>query len=205
MGSFAAVSAAAKSVEMLLNACFNDPDPSLRPIPGVTTKAILVRTEELVKSDTGQLSFSRPALTLYTYRIDFNKSMRAAWAAAGTNDGRAHLPLDLHFLITPWGDDAEAEHRILGKAMECLELNPVLSGPMLYPDNVSNWLPADAVHIVQEDVSTEAMMRTFDTLPTKYKLSVPYIARVVRVDSRRAYPTPQANAVETRLRPGGRE
>jgi hypothetical protein len=44
-------------------------------------------------------------------------------------------------------------------------------------------------------VSTEALMRTFDSLPTDYRLSVPYIARVLRLDSR----TPQPDVPVTTL------
>jgi hypothetical protein len=40
------------------------------------------------------------------------------------------------------------------------------------------------VQLVLEDIPTEAMMRTFDSLPTSFRLSVPYIARVIRLDSR---------------------
>jgi hypothetical protein len=39
------------------------------------------------------------------------------------------------------------------------------------------------VQLVLEEISTEAIMRTFDSLPTDYRLSIPYIARMVRIDS----------------------
>jgi hypothetical protein len=42
--------------------------------------------------------------------------------------------------------------------------------------------------VIMEEISTEAVMRTFDSLPTDYRLSVPYIARIVRIDSRAAHP-----------------
>ena len=32
-----------------------------------------------------------------------------------------------------------------------------------------------------EEISTEALMRIFDSLPTDYRVSVPYVARVVRI------------------------
>ena len=41
----------------------------------------------------------------------------------------------------------------------------------------------DNVQLVLEDVSTEALMRTFDSLPGDYRLSIPYVARVVRIDT----------------------
>jgi len=204
MAGFAAVATAAKSIERLLTTCFDaDGIDELRPVPGKTTTARLVRTEDLVKHANGQLSFPRPALTIFTYRLDFNKSVRAAWAGAGTLDGRGHVPLDLHFLLTPWADNSEHEHRILGKAIECLESTPLLSGPLLVTDPATAWAANEVVQVVMEEVATEAVMRTFDTLPTDYKVSVPYIARVIRVDARRAFPDPTATEVVRGLRPAG--
>jgi hypothetical protein len=185
MASFAGISAAGKSVERLINACFADEQPIL----GRSTRATLVRTEDFVKTGAA-LNFPVPGLTIFTYRVDFNKTMRAAWSAVGSIDGRGHLPLDLHFLITPWADNAEYEQRILGKAMECLETTPMFSGPLLYPDPTANWATNEGVQVVLEEISTEAVMRTFDSLPTDYKLSVPYIARVIRLDSKHAFPSP---------------
>jgi hypothetical protein len=196
MARFSGISAAGKSIERLLNAAFTD-EP---PVSTRTTRALLVRTEELVKTG-GSLAFPTPALTVLTYRVDFNKTMRAAWSAVSQVDGRAHLPLDIHFLITPWADNAEFEQRILGKAMECLETTPILSGPLLYPDPEVGWTPNEAIQVVLEEVSTEAVMRTFDSLSTDYKLSVPYIARVVRLDGRQAHPSPTVHTVVRGLTP----
>lgn len=194
MANFAGISAAAKSIERLLTACFVDLEPGESddelPVPGSTTRAVLVRTEDLVRKNNGSVGFTLPALTIYTYRVDFNKTMRAAWSGVGSLDGRGHLPLDIHFLITPWALNAEHEHRILGKAMACLESTPILSGPLLYPDPAVRWAPNEAIQVVLEEVSTEAVMRTWDSLPTDYKLSVPYVARIARIDTRRAYPDP---------------
>ncbi|MFZ5446315.1 MAG: DUF4255 domain-containing protein [Myxococcota bacterium] len=170
--------------------------------PG-TTKALLVTTENLVKQQkTGALSFTPPALTLFPYRVDVNRSLRAAWAGATTLDGKAHLPLDLHFLITPWAADAENELRILGKAIECLDSTPLLSGPLLKSSGSTAWAPNEAVQVVMDDVATDTVMRTFDVLPTDYKLSVPYIARVVRIDGKRALPEPNATELVRGMRPG---
>ncbi len=112
--------------------------------------------------------------------------MRAAWAGATERDGRAHLGLDLHYLITPWADNAVDEHRILGRAMQCLDSTPILSGPLLHSSG--DWDAGEAIQIVLEEVSNEAVMRMFDSLPTEYRLSVPYVARVMRLDGRVAAP-----------------
>jgi hypothetical protein len=86
-----------------------------------------------------------PALSILLYRIDFNRTTRAAWSAVGHLEGRAHLPLDLHFLLTPRAQNAEGEHRILGRTMQCLEATPNLSGPLLDP--MALWAPGENVQV----------------------------------------------------------
>ena len=122
----------------------------------------------------------RPALSILLYRVDCNATMRAAWSAVGSQNGRAYLPLDLHFLLTPWADNAEYELRILGCAMTSLEATPHLSGPLLDP--LGDWAANEVVQLCLDDVATEDVMRIFDSLPVDYKLSVGYVARVVRLE-----------------------
>ncbi len=177
MADYAAVAAAGLTLERLLSAAFME---APIPVPGKTTKAVLSRTEEFDLKRHGS-PLVPPALSVFIYRVEFNKTMRAAWSAVGAQDGRGHLPLDLHILLTPWAENAEYELRILGRAMECLEGLPILTGPLLNPS--TNWAANDAVQVVLEDLSTETLMRIFDSLQSDYKLSVPYIARVVRVDT----------------------
>lgn len=153
---------------------------------------MLIRTEDFRQQAGGSSSIPSHALTIYLYRVDLNKTMRAGWAAVGSQNGRAHLPLDLHYLLTAWGDNAEFEHRILGRTLQSLEAMPVLSGPLLHTSGA--WATNEAVQLVLEEITTEAVMRTFDSLPHDYKLSVPYVARVVRVDSREAVPAPAVTA-----------
>jgi hypothetical protein len=187
MAGFTAIAAVGKSLERLLAQAFLERPP----VPGKATKAALVRTEDLgdgfIKTILGD-----HGLSILLYRVDFNKTMRAAWSAVGQVDGRGHLPLDLHYLLTPWADNAEHQHMIIGRAMQVLERRAMLSGPLLYepalpPTAVYADEPTasatDNVQLVLEEVSTEALMRTFDSLPGDYRLSVPYVARVVRIDT----------------------
>jgi hypothetical protein len=193
LANFISISATGTSLVRLLNAAFAEPPV---PVENKTTKAILVQTEDF---DPENQKIQRPALSIFLYRVDFNKTTRAAWSSVGGHDGRAHLPLDLHFLITPWSGNAEEEHAILGRAMQCLESFPILSGPLLHQSG--GWAPNEAVQLVLEEVSTEAVMRTFDSLPVEYHLSVPYIARVVRLDSREVNAPPPASTLVTAISP----
>jgi len=70
--------------------------------------------------------------------------------------------------------------------MQCLDSTPILSGPLLHSSG--EWDAGEAIQIVLEEVSNEAVMRMFDSLPTEYRLSVPYVARVMRLDGRVAAP-----------------
>src|SRR5437016_397170 len=176
LAGFAAIASAGRSIERVLNAAF----AAAQPIPGHPTRAVLVRTNDFDETNVAT-AIGSPALSIYLYRADFNKNMRASWSAVGSMDGRAHLVLDLHFLVTAWADNAEFEYRILGRAMQVLETTPVLNGPLL--DGSGGWAPTESIQLVLEEISTEAVMRTFDSLPTDYRLSIPYIARMVRIDS----------------------
>ncbi len=177
MAGFQAIAAAGKTVERLLDARLN----ADKPVPNTRTRAVLVRTEDFAQE--GDSLIAPPVLSIFLVRADVNHTMRAAWSAAGVLDDRAHLPLDLHYLLTAWAKNAEWEHRILGSAMRGLEETPILSGPQLDASNAAGWAPTESLQIVPEEMTTEAVMRTFDSLETSYRLSVPYVVRIVRLES----------------------
>jgi len=188
MAGFTAIAAVGKSLERLLSQAFLDrpPVPS-KPL----AKAVLIRTEDL--GPDGLLSLiGDTGLTILLYRVDYNKTVRAAWAQRAEEDGRGRLALDLHYLLTPWAGNAEHQHMIIGRAMQVLERVGTLSGPLLFEPS----LPAtaayadeprasniDSVQVLLEEITTEALMRTFDSLPGDFHLSVPYVARVVRIET----------------------
>ncbi len=187
MAGFTGIAAVGTSLERMLSAAFAD----RQPVPGRVSTAALIRTEDLVDAAAITERIGAQGLTILLYRVDFNKTMRAAWSAAGNADGRGYLALDLHFLMTPWADNAEHQHMILGRAMQAIERVPILQGPTLFEPALPaagyalepTAAPTDSIQLLLEDISTEALMRTFDSLPGDYHLSVPYIARVVRIDT----------------------
>lgn len=179
------VEAVGLSVMRLLNQCLEEEQPLG---DNNRAKAVLMRTEDFdVANHIGDLT--PPMVSFFLYRVDINRVTRPAWSAVANQDGRIHLPLDLHFLLTPWAENAEFEYRLLGFAMACLERIPILSGPLLYPS--ADWRPQEALQLSIPEITTEDLMRTFDSLPGDYKLSIPYLARIVRIeqqDSRQDVP-----------------
>jgi uncharacterized protein DUF4255 len=176
VASFQSVSAAGTSIEQLLNSCFATAPPGVFTRP---PKAVLARTEDFDSAKATGL-IKPGVLSIFFYRVESNKTMRAAWSSVGSFDGFSHLPLDLHFLITAWADNPETELLMIGLAMQCLETNPILGGPLLAPAGA--WTANEAMQVVLEDVPPDSMFRIFDSLQADFKLSVAYLARVVRID-----------------------
>lgn len=187
MAGYTAIAAAAKSLERLLTRRLEADGPVTTS--GAVTKAVLVNSDDF-DLDGDSVLATRPALSIFLVRVEIDQAMRATWSAVGSADGRVHLPLDLHFLLTPWGGNAEFDMRILGSAMRCLEETPVLSGPLLDTTHGAGFAPEEALQIVSGDLGPDGIMRIWDTLDANYRLSVPYIVRMVRLDSDAPAPVP---------------
>ena len=197
VAGFPSVAAVGKSIEAVLNAGYSSEPPVDALAP---TRAVLIQTEDLEPTNE-QSKIARPGLSILLYRVDFNKAMRAGWSAVGQRDGRAHLPLDLHYLFTAWADNADHEHRVIGRSMQVLEELGAFSGPLLHPDG--EWSPGEAVQLYLEDMATDDIMRTFDSLPCDFRLSIPYLARVVVVSSDDGAPQTDVTMLVGGMRPGG--
>jgi hypothetical protein len=194
VAGYRSVAAVGKSIEGFLNTAF----AVEQPVDTDATRAVLIQTDDL---DLGTTSLIvRPALSILLYRVDFNKTMRASWSSVGHLDGRAHLPLDLHYLLTAWADNAAHEHRIIGRTMQVLEEVGAMGGPLLDPDG--DWLVGETVQLYLEDMATDDLMRTFDSLTCDFRLSIPYIARVVVVSTDEGDPAPDVLTLVQGIRPG---
>jgi hypothetical protein len=176
MGGFESIAAVGKTLERRLNAGFVEAEP----VATSPTRAALVRTEDFTPADTTSTVLTFPALTIYLLRVDRNGSTRAAWSAVGGRTGRVHLPLDLSYLLTAWASNAEHEHLVIGRTLQILEAQPNLSGPQLYPS--TSWEANEGIQVIPADLSAEDVLRTFDALPVDYRVSLAYVARIVRID-----------------------
>jgi hypothetical protein len=119
-------------------------------------------------------------LSLYLYRITMNEHIRNVRRTNDLIDNDTPLSVDLHLLLTVWADNALAEQTILAWAMRQLHQRPVLDRSTLSPEG--GWEPSDIVHVIPAELSHEDLMRIWDALEPSYRLSLSYIARVVRID-----------------------
>jgi len=84
-------------------------------------------------------------------------------------------------LVTVWAEEASTEQRLMAWTMRQLHENPILDASALTSDG--EWGESDIIHLVPAELSTEDLMRIWDTLGPTYRLSHSYVARVVQIDS----------------------
>lgn len=121
------------------------------------------------------------ALSLFLYRVTYNEAMRTSRRVNDPLDAAPPLSLDLHFLMTVWADSAQKEHTVMAWGMRQFYEHPVLDVSSLSPE--AGWSPADFIQVVPEEPTNEDLMRIWDALEPGYRLSVAYVARVVRIET----------------------
>lgn len=124
--------------------------------------------------------FANNGLSLYLYRIIVNEHTRNRPLKRAPNDSTPPLSLDLHFLLSVWAKGADAEHIISAWAMNQLHHHPIMDNSSL--NEHGEWTADEVVHIIPAELSNEDLMRIWDAISPSYRLSVSYIARVVRID-----------------------
>lgn len=126
-------------------------------------------------------------VSLYLYRITINGANRTPAGRRSVHGERAYprLPIDLHYLATVWAADAATQHRITGWMMRTFEDAPILPHGFLEALNPGVFDPDEAVELVAGDLPNEDLFRIWETVTElPYRLSIPYVARNVRIRSR---------------------
>lgn len=178
MAGHRALAAAGRSIVELLNRRFEEQLPT-----GPRPTAVLAGTADFDRVNSSPVSVIRfPAVSVYCYRVCVDKETRPGWSAVSSVDGVSRTPLRMHILIAAWDTFVESELEWLGLAVQTLERDTILTGPMLHPSG--EWQPGDAVQVVSDDLPLDSMSEAFEALTTKYRLSLPYVARVIRIDGR---------------------
>ncbi len=136
---------------------------------------------------------------LYLYQVTPNAALRNQNMPGRSSDGRLiqrpQVALDLHYLLTFFGDDNELKpQRLLGSVVRTLEARPVLTRQMIQKtieDPAFTYLKhsnlADAIESVKftpAPLSLEEMSKLWSVFfQMPYRLSVAYIGTVVLIES----------------------
>ena len=134
-------------------------------------------------SSSGQLAgdiSETTHITLYLYRITVNEHSRQARRPAAPADSFVPLGLDLHYLLTAWAANPLDEQVTLAWAIRQLHQYPVLDASSLSPE--AGWASDEVIQVIPAELTTEDVMRIWDALDPAYRISMSYVARLVRLD-----------------------
>jgi len=121
------------------------------------------------------------------YRVSVNGSVRNLTmrrSADGTRF-RPSLPLDLHYMITPWAQDAEMQQRMLGWVMRLMEGTGTLSAGHLnhYLSETDIFAANEALDLVCDPLALADYLTLWDRLQPRLPVSATYTLRMVFIDS----------------------
>ena len=144
-------------------------------------------------------SADKDQLNLFLYQTVLN----AAWRNRDMprqlrpgETGQPPLALNLHYLVTAYGDgdDDALSHRWLGMAMSVLHDHPVLGAQeiqdALQPDDSGLQAQIERVRITPQPLSLDEWSKLWTTFQTQYRISAAYAVEVVLIESARAARTP---------------
>jgi len=139
-----------------------------------------------------------PTVNLYLYQVTPNKALRNNDLPTRSSDGglkqRSQLALDLHYLVTFYGDESELiPQRLLGSVMRTLNSRPILTrdiidttingGSFPYLDTSDLAEAVETVKFSQIPFSLEELSKLWSVfLQTPYTLSVAFQGTVVIID-----------------------
>jgi hypothetical protein len=131
-------------------------------------------------------------VSVFLYRIMVNDAHRTP-PGRRTETGeltQTQLPLDLHVILTAWGPEASLQQAIAGWMMRTLEDNRILPPGLLNRPFPDVFRDDESVELLTGDMVTEDLLHLWELLGTgHYQLSVPYVARNVRIESHREFTT----------------
>jgi len=189
MSNFLAIATVTATLSQLLQAAANE------AVPGATVST--VRPESMDNGAPG------PGINIYLYQIIPNAAWRNADLPTRRADGtlvqRPQAALDLHYLLTFYGNETELEpQRLLGSGVSVLHAQPVLTREMIRAA-ISAVTGGDSDHyLADSDLAEQVETIKFSPLPlnleelsklwsvffqTPYALSVAYQASVVLIEA----------------------
>lgn len=206
MSNALAIASVTRRLRNLLQQALQAPLPANLPADTMPSAQIQVTTLPLDK--VRSFSANGNLINLYLYSTVLNPAHSNSLPPRSGPGGEPALALNLHYMLTAYGqDDNELiAQLLLGRAMLALHDNPVLR-----PADLADALGAagvqdqvERVRITPHSLGFEEMSKLWIAYQTQYRLSSAYEASVVLIDSARpakvAPPVRSASIVVAALR-----
>ena len=174
MSSYMVLAAVSNALRSILWEDF-DEDSVIRPIVGSESAIVFANPTETARDSANRLS-------LWLYQITENEHLKNQPPTRSNGHGSrpiTPMAVNLYYLITPFATSGQANHLLLGKAMQVLYDNAIirLQEPA---DEV-----AEELRVIFCRLSLEELTRIWEALQEPYRLSVCYQVRVMRIESHR--------------------
>ena len=126
------------------------------------------------------------SLMLWRVTVNSNRNQAPRRGSDGVLR-RPALPVDLHFLLTPWATEAERQLRLLGWAMRFVEDNGCITANMLNHSLTQRDRPAfkpdESVELFCDPPGLADYLGLWDKYRQRWQTSVNYVARMVMIES----------------------
>jgi hypothetical protein len=174
MSSYMVLAAVSNALRRILWEDFDD-DTVIRPIVGSESAIVFDNPTETARDSANRLS-------LWLYQVTENEHLKNQPPPRSNGHGSRRvtpMAVNLYYLITPFATSGQANHLLLGKAMQVLYDNAIirLQEPA---DEV-----AEELRVIFCRLSLEELTRIWEALQEPYRLSVCYQVRVMRIESNR--------------------
>ena len=172
MSSYAVVAAVSEALRRLLWESL-EPEPVLKGIVGSESAIALKNPTETARDSSNRLS-------LWLYQItenEFTKNQPLETTARSDTRRFPPLTLNLHYLLTPFAPTSEADHLVLGRAMQVFYDNAIV-----FLRDIPNEI-TEELRIVLCRMTLEELTRIWEALREPYRLSLCYLVRITHVDS----------------------
>lgn len=138
---------------------------------------VLLGSQQLRDDPTGN------ALGIYLHRISVDPYGRNRYLPPQRpgNAPRPELPVNLHILLVGRSLSASAEITLVAWAMQRIGAAMELDAAHMAALD-PNWSEQERLQIIPEEMSTEDLMRVWDSLPGDYRLSSPYLVKTLRLE-----------------------
>ena len=188
MSNYLAIAATTATLQQLLQ------DAVKVDVPGATVSA---------RRPDATTTVTAPTVNLFLYQVASNSAYRNADLPTRNGDGRVvtvpRVAIDLHYLISFYGDDDKLEpQQLLGSVVRTMHAHPVLTSSMIGEMIDANKTSANLGYLVNSDLARAIEQVKFTPLPltleelsklwsvffqTTYAVSVAYQGTVILIET----------------------
>ena len=194
MASFHGIASVCEAIVYILNTSMTDEQRSLLNL-GTQRLFSVYQSDDFVLTQNNNPLTSGASVFLYRALPNLSHRTPSGQRLPNGSQQFTRLPLDLHLLLTIWGNESSTQNLLLRWVMRTLEDYPIIPATILNAAATMNLSSTEAVfdddeavELLLGEMSGEELLQLWDTLGDgdgRYQISVPYLVRNLFIDSTR--------------------